>query len=169
MNLIKSGRYSRLHPLFSVVLPFLVFLTVAADLSAQMSGSYTVGTGNDFGSLPEAVDSLTSRGVSGPVTMLIDPCADLDCGPNGQCILYGSEARCLCDSGYADWGSGCEPRVGGNGICSWDEDAVSCPGDCVTNTEYINNGSESLEVFPNPANGKVTLSCRSGNIRAPLS
>ncbi|MFW5901178.1 MAG: Ig-like domain-containing protein, partial [bacterium] len=49
----------------------LAFLLANASL-AQMSGTYHIGAGDDFESFQEAVDSLESQGVNGPVNILID-------------------------------------------------------------------------------------------------
>lgn len=37
-----------------------------------------------------------------------DPCAGIDCGPEGRCLVVGSMPRCECSSGYHAVGSRCE-------------------------------------------------------------
>ena len=48
----------------------IVLLNVS-NLSAQLSGSYTIGTGGDYTTIQSAVTALTSSGVSAPVTFNI--------------------------------------------------------------------------------------------------
>ena len=52
------------------VLIGIVLLNVS-NLSAQLSGSYTIGTGGDYTTIQSAVTALSSSGVSGPVTFNI--------------------------------------------------------------------------------------------------
>jgi len=57
-----------------IFVSFIVILLAGHPAYAQMSGTYHVGpdAGDDFESFQEAVDSLESQGVSGPVNILID-------------------------------------------------------------------------------------------------
>ncbi|MFP4622452.1 MAG: hypothetical protein ACLFM7_14170 [Bacteroidales bacterium] len=62
---------TRFFPLF--LLSVVAFL-INSIILAQMSGTYHIGAdaGDDFESFQEAVDSLESQGVNGPVNILID-------------------------------------------------------------------------------------------------
>lgn len=48
-------------------------LTTSATTSCSMSGTYHIGTGSDFPSLTEATRQLKLRGVTGNITLQIDP------------------------------------------------------------------------------------------------
>ena len=48
-----------------------IILLNVSNLSAQLSGSYTIGTGGDYTTIQSAVTALTSSGVSAPVTFNI--------------------------------------------------------------------------------------------------
>ena len=48
-----------------------IILLNVSNLSAQLSGSYTIGTGGDYTTIQSAVSALTSSGVSAPVTFNI--------------------------------------------------------------------------------------------------
>jgi len=45
---------------------------MAQSAKAQLSGTYAIGSGDDFETFQEAVDSLLSQGVNGPVTINVD-------------------------------------------------------------------------------------------------
>ncbi len=53
-----------------LVVTFLCFI-YSTRMVAQLAGTYTVGTGGDYATLPEAIADLNSRGVSGNVTFLL--------------------------------------------------------------------------------------------------
>ena len=48
-----------------------IILLNVSNLSAQLSGSYTIGTGGDYTTIQSAVTALSSSGVSAPVTFNI--------------------------------------------------------------------------------------------------
>jgi len=50
----------------------IVSLLLSGASYAQLSGTYQIGTGDDFESFQEAVDSLLSQGVNGQVTINVD-------------------------------------------------------------------------------------------------
>jgi hypothetical protein len=47
---------------------FVIMITIPAILSAQLSGVYTIGSGQDFETFSAAVKTLNEQGISGPVT-----------------------------------------------------------------------------------------------------
>jgi len=52
----------------------IIALIFSFHLSSQpLSGNYTIGTNGDFTSINQAIDSLTTKGISGPVVMNILP------------------------------------------------------------------------------------------------
>ena len=54
-----------------IVLSTLCFLITSVTL-AQLNGTYTIGTTGDFPTISDAVDTMTVRGVSGPVIFNVD-------------------------------------------------------------------------------------------------
>ena len=94
------------------------------------------------------------------------PCSLTDCGEHGSCATYNGEAICICDSGYTDFGNHiCEPRICGNGICSWDEDNISCPEDCDdTHVSPSSQNLPSIRIYPNPVKEKLTINSESADL-----
>lgn len=47
----------------------IVALTLTTSLSAQLSGTYTIGSSGNFRTLNDAVSALSTSGMSGPVIL----------------------------------------------------------------------------------------------------
>jgi PKD repeat protein len=61
----KTPGFSR----FSILLPVLLaFVLCTSTVRAQMSGTYTIGSGGSYASISAAVAGLASNGINGPVT-----------------------------------------------------------------------------------------------------
>ncbi|MBN1406468.1 MAG: VCBS repeat-containing protein [Calditrichaceae bacterium] len=52
---------------FTLSIIFIILLCLSSIVFAQLNGSYTIGSTGDFADFTEAVDSLESQGVDGPV------------------------------------------------------------------------------------------------------
>ena len=63
---------------------FLIFMLLLTGIKAQMSGTYTVGSGGTYSSLTAAYNALVTNGVNGPVVLSV--ISDL----SGQQQLSGS-------------------------------------------------------------------------------
>ncbi len=65
--------FARTLRLFITVLVFNPLLSLMAESGSQtaFSGSYNVGSGGDFTTITEAINHLTSGGVTGPVTLFL--------------------------------------------------------------------------------------------------
>ncbi|MFO7524441.1 MAG: T9SS type A sorting domain-containing protein [Ignavibacteriaceae bacterium] len=54
-----------------IIRVIMMLLLIQGITMAQLSGSYTIGTGGDYSTLNDAVNALTTQGVSAPVTFNI--------------------------------------------------------------------------------------------------
>ena len=60
---------SKISFLFQLVITTILILSISVN--AQLSDSYTIGSGGDYATLQSAANDLMNQGVNGPVTMNI--------------------------------------------------------------------------------------------------
>ena len=68
---MQMKRISSIYQIISKRVLIGIVLLNVSNLSAQLSGSYTIGTGGDYTTINSAVTALSSSGVSAPVTFNI--------------------------------------------------------------------------------------------------
>ncbi len=73
MTYIHTGNHSitihKIHIMQKFILSFAILFSFSTSIWAQLAGTYTIGSGGNFITWTEAVDSLVSQGVSAPVIM----------------------------------------------------------------------------------------------------
>src|SRR6056297_405172 len=52
---------------------FIIVLATTVNAFSQLSGSYTIGASGDYGTFNEAVEALSTQGVSAAVTFNVEP------------------------------------------------------------------------------------------------
>jgi len=71
-NSLRVSRWGSPQWFPRILMSLIALFALCATADAQLSGTYTIGSGGSYATIESAISALSSQGVSGPVTFLIN-------------------------------------------------------------------------------------------------